>query len=490
MMEKTPHGMVGRRAVLATAGAVPIVAAGATLAPRAASADPATEGEWSAPFNLGGVAIHATLMHNDEVLLFQDVEGNPNTDFTSLVVTWNWRTGAVRQAPLTYNRDLFCTHHNVLADGRVYTAGGHDYTTGQRQSAVGAEECDIYDPIARTWTPTANLAQKRWYPTQVGLPNGKVLIFGGTSINGIASALVEEFTPSTGVMRSLPSSATKVVGMYPHMFLLADGRIVRTGPAATTNTFNPATNRWANVTSMIQGKRTHGTAVLLPGAQKVLAAGGSGPNNTAEILDMSVSSPRWRSVGRMNYARILSNSVVLPDGQVLTIGGGRVFKYSNPVKVPEMFNPATETWTPMAPQQAGRMYHGTALLLPDARVLSAGQDYGTLARQGEIFSPPYLFRGARPTVTGAPTNVSAGGTLRFDTNQASSMGKVVLIRPGSNTHEIDSDQRSVPLSFTVSGTRVTAQVPTNRNLLPPGYYMMFAVNTNGVPSVAPWVHVD
>jgi hypothetical protein len=290
-------------------------------------------------------------------------------------------------------------------------------------------------------------------------------------------------------MRTLPASATKTVGQYPHMFLLANGKIVRTGPAATTNTFDPATNRWANVTTMRYGKRSHGAAVLLPGAMKVLAAGGGTPTNRAEVLDMSLARPTWTWTGNLNHARILSNMVVLPDGQVMVVGGGRQFKWSNPVLVPEIWNPATGVWTAMAAQQGGRMYHGTALLLPDGRVLSAGQDYGPLARFGEIFSPPYLFRGARPTVVGAPASVRLGQTLQFGSPQASRLGKVVLIRPGSNTHEIDSDQRSVPLTFTTNGETVTARLPTSANLLPPGYYMMFAVDRDGVPAVAPWVRV-
>jgi hypothetical protein len=192
----------------------------------------------------------------------------------------------------------------------------------------------------------------------------------------------------------------------------------------------------------------------------------------------------------MNHPRVLPNTVVLPDGQVLVVGGGAVFKYSGPVKVPELYNPVTETWAVMAPQQAGRMYHATALLLPDGRVLSAGQDNGPLARHGEIFSPPYLFRGARPTISGAPASVSRGGQLQFTSPDAADIAKVVLIRPGSSTHEIDTDQRSVPLSFTASGITVTAQVPGNANDAPAGYYMLFAVNRSGVPSVAPWVHID
>jgi hypothetical protein len=141
----------------------------------------------------------------------------------------------------------------------------------------------------------------------------------------------------------------------------------------------------------------------------------------------------------------------------------------------------------MAPHLAGRMYHATALLLPDGRVLHAGQDSGSYARMAEIFSPPYLFRGARPTISGAPSSVGHGQSLTINTPDAADIGTVTLIRPGSTTHQIDTDQRSVPLAFTASAGSLNAQVPANANVVPPGYYLLFIVSRNGVPSVAPWL---
>lgn len=486
MEKSTDQLRLRRRALLASAAAVPTVAVAVRFSATAASDQ---TGAWSAPFNLGGIAIHATLMHTDEVLFFQYVEGMAGADRTSYVATWNWKTGVLREAPFSSPRDVFCAGHNVLPDGRVFIAGGHDPNTGKKQDAVGVVTCDIFDPVARTWTRTAPLGQKRWYPTNVGLSNGKVLVFGGTASPGVQSATVDEYDPATNTMSRLPSTANKSVGLYPRMHLLANGRLLMSGPARTSQYFDRATNRWTTGPAMIYGKRSHGAVALLAGSQKILTAGGGSPTRTAEILDTSLASPRWVSTGPLTYARMLSNTVVLPDGQVLIVGGGAAFKYTSPVKIPELYNPSTQTWTPMAPQQGGRMYHATALLLPDGRVLSAGQDSGGLARYGEIFSPPYLFRGARPTISTSPATVNRGGQLQFTSPQAADITRVVLMRGGSTTHEIDSDQRSVPLGFTVSGTTITAQVPASANQIAPGYYMLFAVNGSGVPSTAPWVRV-
>ncbi|MCY7395439.1 MAG: DUF1929 domain-containing protein [Nocardioides sp.] len=438
---------------------------------------------------MGGVAIHATLLHTDDVLFFQYVEGSPTTDHTSLVQTYNWRTGVVSQAATPYRRDIFCAGHNLLPDGRLFIAGGHDHNTGKKQDGIGVRESDVYDPIGRTWTPTPLLGEPRWYPTNVGLPNGKSLIFGGTQSPGVAARTVDEYDAVTNTMRTLGSAATKTVGQYPRMHLVPDGRILKSGTSGTSWFFDPVGARWTSGPSMVYGSRSRGATALLEGAGTVLTAGGGAPTRTAEVLDTSQATPRWRSTGSLTYARVLSNTVVLPDGQVLIIGGGQAFKYTNPVKVPELWNPSTGIWSPMAPHQASRMYHATALLLPDGRVLCAGQDNGPLARFAEIFSPPYLFRGARPTIVDPPASVTRGGQLRFTSAEAVSVAKVVLIRSGSNTHEINTDQRSVPLVFAVSGTTVTADVPSSGNTLPPGYYMLFAVNSLGVPSTAPWVRV-
>lgn len=481
---------VKRRTLLGAAALAPFAT---YLRPYQAVADPAQVGEWSAPFELGGIAIHASLMHNDDVLIFQYVEGNASVDHTSWVGTWNWRTNTTTDAPFAYHRDIFCAGHNTLFNGKVFIAGGHDHMTGKKQSPVGVAETDIYDPLTRAWTPTPLLGEKRWYPTNVGLGNGRTLVFGGQARAGAASNTVDEYDASSNTMRTLPSTATKPLGLYPRMFLMANGKVLRCGPQRGSVYFNPATSSWSNVSPMLYGGRTRGGAVLLPGAQRVLTLGGQSnsgpPTATAEILDTSQAAPKWRYTGSMNHARLLPNAVTLPDGQVLVVGGGEAFKYINPVKTPELWNPVTEAWTPMAPQQGSRMYHATALLLPDGRVLSAGQDDGPLARFGELFSPPYLFRGPRPTIGDAPTTVSQGGRLQFTSPEAPELAKIVLIRAGSATHEIDTDQRSVPLSFAVSASTVSAQVPADVNVLPAGYYMLFAVNRDGVPSIASWVRV-
>lgn len=433
-------------------------------------------------------------MPNGEVLIFEYVEGKAGIDRTSRARTWDYRTGVTTDVSIPYNRDLFCASNNVLPDGRVYVAGGHDTSAGKKQDAVGVANTDVYDPATRQWTPGPNMGQARWYPTNVQLPDGRTLTFGGHASTGNPSTTVDAFDPVANTVTPLPAGATKSVGLYPRMHLLPDGRIVKTGPAALSSYFNPQTNIWSNGPKMKFGQRQRGLSILLPGLSRVIQIGGQGGSsgtatNTAEILDLSLPTPAWRYTAPMNNARILANGVLLPDGKLFVNGGGVTFKYTGPVRAAEMFDPVTETWSVMASQQASRMYHATSLLLPDGRVLSAGQDNGVHATMGEIYSPPYLFRGPRPTISGAPGQVGYGSVLTITSPEAADITSATLIRAGSLTHQIDSGQRYVGLPFTVAGETITATGPANGAVAPPGDYMLFLVNSQGVPSEASWVHV-
>ena len=180
---------------------------------------------------------------------------------------------------------------------------------------------------------------------------------------------------------------------------------------------------------------------------------------------------------------------MLADGSVLAVGGGLTPNFSNPVRTPELFNPDTRTWKDMAPQVAPRMYHSTTLLLPDGRVLSAGHDKGSYGTTVEIYSPPYLFKGARPTISSAPSSLGYGAGFSVGTPNAAGIDTVALVRPGSVTHGVDFDQRYVPMSFNASGGSLSVTAPPNGNTAPPGWYMLFLVSAAGIPSVASWVHL-
>jgi len=209
---------------------------------------------------------------------------------------------------------------------------------------------------------------------------------------------------------------------------------------------------------------------------------------TTYVIDMTQPSPAWRQTASMAFARTQHNLTVLPDGTVLGTGGGGVsdvFNTGAAVLAAELWSPTTETWTTMAAMQVPRLYHSTALLLPDGRVLSAGGGrFGIDQPSAEIYSPPYLFKGPRPTITSAPTQVAYGASFTVQTPDAATVSAVSLIRSGSVTHAINMDQRFLSLTFQAGSGALTVHAPANGNQAPPGSYMLFLLDGNGVPSVA------
>jgi hypothetical protein len=204
----------------------------------------------------------------------------------------------------------------------------------------------------------------------------------------------------------------------------------------------------------------------------------------------------------LNFPRLHLNAVLLPDRTVF-VTGGSLKQEDQPLArlTPEIYDPATDTWTPMAPSTVPRLYHSTAILLPDATVVAAGgnPEGGTHVEWDddpdeemrlEVFSPPYLFRGPRPTITAAPAQCTYGQVIQVNSPQSASIRWASLIRNCVTTHSFDGSQRLVDLEISSrAGGVVAAKVPQNRNLAPPGWYMLFLVDNNGVPSVARWIQV-
>ncbi len=241
---------------------------------------------------------------------------------------------------------------------------------------------------------------------------------------------------------------------------------------------------------------------------KILVAGGGNSLASARTINLNGASPQVSTTASMATGRRQHNLTVLADGTVLATGGNSsgagLVDMNNGVYTAELWNPATGTWRTLASEQVTRQYHSTALLLPDGRVLSSGggicgacDSQGYLAKNAQVFSPPYLFKkdgsgdlAARPTITSAPGTVSYNADFTIGTPAPSSIGKVAMVRLGAVTHSVNMEQRYVPLSFTAGGGNLTATAPLNANIAPPGYYMLFVIGTDGVPSVASMVRVE
>jgi hypothetical protein len=218
--------------------------------------------------------------------------------------------------------------------------------------------------------------------------------------------------------------------------------------------------------------------------------------DTVERIDLSTPAPRWKSMGRMNHRRVHANGVLLPDGSVLVVGGMSSYGHGadehTAVCEAEMYDPATNTWTRMAAQQKPRLYHSTALLLPDARVISLGSNprSKTIEKSIEVFSPPYLFRGERPVILECPEQIAYGQAFSLRADHARDIGQVVLMRPEVTTHVTNTDQRLLELEFDVVNQETLGiQGPLTPAHMPRGYCLLFVLNKNGVPSVGRFLQV-
>jgi len=287
------------------------------------------------------------------------------------------------------------------------------------------------------------------------------------------------------------TTASLALPNYPRTFVAPDGRVFYAGAQQQSSYLDvTGTGSWTNGPLRKFGVRSYGSAVMYEPGKILYVGGGHPPTNTAEIIDLNQPSPQWTYTGSLAYARWNTNATVLPTGELLVTGGTSDGDRTNPagaVNAAELWNPATGSWTTLASNAVFRGYHSTSLLLPDGRVLHTGGGDGVGTPDNlnyELYSPPYLFRGARPIVTGATPGAGGyGQTLFVETADGASIAKVTLIRFGSVTHAFDQGQRLVPLSFSSAPGGLSVTLPASRTTAPPGPYMLFLVNGNGVPSV-------
>jgi hypothetical protein len=391
---------------------------------------------------------------------------------------WNPANGAFSPVPAPAN--LFCSGHALLSDGRVLFAGGHI------SDNHGLPDITLFSASGNSWTSGAPMARGRWYPTATVMGNGDVAIIAGRDQAGVVVTTPEVW--SNGSVRRL-TNAPQSLPYYPRAFLAPDGRLFVAGPTRPTRFLTvTGTGSWGKGPTRLFGAREYGSAVMYDDG-KILYAGGSRTTNTAEVLDLNLAKPVWKWTGSMAFARRHLNLTVLPTGEVLATGGvgGTAFNdLSLPVRAAEIWNPASGQWTTLASSSIVRGYHATSLLLPDGRVLHAGSGDGAGApnqRNAELFSPPYLFRGARPVVSSAPADVRYGAQFRILTPQAGAIRRVSLIRLGATTHAFDENQRFQRMSFTADATGLTVRAPSSSNRAPPGHYMVFILNGSDIPSV-------
>lgn len=389
----------------------------------------------------------------------------------------------------------FCAGHAFLPDGRLFVAGGH-WADGR-----GVDNAAIFDPATNTWQQLPAMNRGRWYPTVVTLADGAVLVSGGTDRDAQVNNLQQIFR--NGAWHSTVTFNDQLY--YPRLLVAPDARVLLAGPDRFTQRLDTGgAGNWT-----VLGNRVHqafslkeAPAVMFEPGKVIHIGGGDPPQNAVERIDLNQANPQWENVAPMARARRHHNATLLPDGSVLVTGGAAGGGFNNrgtAVKLAELWNPVTAQWSAMAEETVQRLYHATAVLLPDGRVLSAGggeynPDDGPLnvaadsRNDAQIFSPPYLFKSTaqnpRPVIAEAPGEVEYGATFPVRVEAGAVIARVTWVRLGSVTHAWNSNQRFNALEFTANGQVLSVKAPPTAALAPPGHYMLFVLDQAGVPSVA------
>ena len=462
-------------------------------------AQAATQGQWRTLTNQVPInPVHVAVLRTGQILIVAG-SGNVATETNFQAALWYPASETFQTQTVAW--DMFCNGMVVLHDGRVFVNGGnlkYDPFWGEPRNAV-------YDPTTGIFSNVQNMARGRWYPTVTTLGDGRVMTFSGLLDTGGTNTSVEIYSVGSGWSQQYTAGWTPP--LYPRMHLSTDGRVFYAGSTRSSRFFSPSTNTWSGIvaTTNYSGNRTYGTSVLLPLTPangyrpRVMIFGGGNPATaTTEIIDLTPATPQWQFGPSMSQPRIQMNATILPNGKVLASGGSRNDEDALTAGLnADLYDPIANTFAPAGANVFPRLYHSNALLLPDATVLLIGGNpqRGSYERRLEIYSPSYLFNAdgtyaVRPTISGVSADpLGYGAPFAVQTPDAAQIASVVLVRPGAATHAFDMEQRLVGLSYTVGNGVLNVTSPPDGNIAPPGYYMLFVLNTDGVPSVARFIRL-
>lgn len=400
------------------------------------------------------------------------------------------------------------------------TYGLSEKITLDKQDYQGIRAAYEFDPKAERYIAVDPMDKARWYPTLVGLDDGRVLAVSGLDDVGVIDQGDNEiYDPKTkkwtpGPKRYFPT--------YPALFLTKGGKLFY--PASNAG-YGPAnkgrepgiwdlkTNKFTTVAGLRDPDETEtSSSLLLPPAQdqKVMILGGGGVGESKKstprtaVVDLKQDSPVFKDGPNLPQGTRYLNSVIMPDDSVFTTNGSSDYRgrsASNIFKA-QFYDPKGNAFREAAAPMVGRNYHSEALLLPDGRVVTFGSDplfddqantkLGHFEQRMEIFTPPALHKngGNRPVLQDGPETLDRHHRATFRTDHPDRVVKARLMRPSSVTHTTDVEQRSIELGLVKDGKSVTVDVPNDRALVPPGWYMLFVTDAQGTPSEAKWIQVQ
>lgn len=503
------YSEAGNRGPWSSAGEINLLAT--TSAPYTPPAS--GKGLWTNTVDFPLVPVAAAMLPSGKLLLWssfaRDQFGGSN-GYTQTAI-FDPTTGDVTQRTVTNTQhDMFCPGISLDFAGRVVVTGGSN-----------AARTSIYDPASDAWLSGPDMQVARGYQSTATCSDGRIFNIGGSWSGGEGGKNGEIYSPSGNswalVQNALVSPMLTMDrgGVYRadnHAWLFGwrNGSVFQAGPSKAMNWYDTvgAGSVTGAGTRGDDGDAMNGNAVMYDAlAGKILTAGGAANYQTDQArsnayvitLGNPKTNPQVERVPNMAYERGFANGVVLPDGTVLVTGGQswvEPFTDATAALTPELFDPETKTWTQLNPMANPRTYHSVAILLPDATVFQGGGglcgDCGTNHFDAEIFVPPYLLnadgsRRTRPVISSVASSVKLGAQLSVTTGGA--VSKFSLVRFGTATHTVDTDQRRIPLTPSGSGTSYTVTIPGDPGVALPGHWFLFAINAAGTPSIAKIIKV-
>ncbi len=450
-------------------------------------------GAWSSVKPWPVIAVHAVLMPDGRVLTYGTKTSGQQTAIENYDI---WDPGAGLDGghltlPNTSGTDLFCSSQLVLPGGsQVFVAGGDNWT-GTGTTNTGNNNSNLIDYENNSISRQANMNRQRWYSSSTTLLNGETYIQGGSG-----GTDRPEIRALNGSFRLLDGVNTGGLDfMYPRNFIAPDGRVFGYDSAGRMYYVNTGGTGSLTMAGQFSGPTGSDSTAAMFRPGRILQFGGN--SSGALVIDINGASPSVSSTQSLTSRRRLGHATILADGKVLATGGSDVWNQMTGVAYSaDIWNPATGQWTVGAIASRARLYHSNTVLMPDASVLMLGG--GAPGPQNntnvEVYYPPYLYASgsgfaARPVIANAPSTIDVGETFEIELGSSATIGRVSLIKTTSASHSFNFEQRFVELTFQQSGNRLVAQAPTRATDSPPGFYLLFVLNSAGTPSVAKIVRV-
>ncbi|HZM75385.1 MAG TPA: galactose oxidase early set domain-containing protein [Candidatus Limnocylindrales bacterium] len=464
-------------------------------------------GQWGPLLSWPVVPINSALTADGKVMTFgTDGAGVQGGQWNFDV--WDPASGVHVTPANTTMTDLFCSAqvYDPIRDA-VFTVGGDDSRNDTNNAPTGFTSYSTATGILNE----APMNSPRWYPTATVMPSGEIVVEGGSAqgVSGPGVLTPEKYVPGSGWTTLSGATSDFAYGnsqnrwWYPRSWVAPNGRLFGVSgsnmyyldPRGSGSVEAAGTLAGGNIGATSTAVMYRTGMILQVGGGTFSNGGGGSGSNAATVIDISGASPVVSPAPALAFGRHWANSTVLPTGDVLVTGGSLGNNDGNGVAYqPELWNPSLNSWTTLAAEQQMRLYHSTALLLPDARILVAGG--GAPGPQtnlnAQIFSPPYLFNGdapaPRPAITAAPTSVAYGQSFTISVSGAPT--RATLVRAGAVTHSFNGGQRFTELAISGTGASRLVTSPASAVTAPPGLYLLFVMDADGTPSVARLIDIN